>query len=44
MCIDEQNYSLMKGTCITVSPMEKHELRNSGTENLIVAYFGIQVD
>ncbi|MGK7933650.1 MAG: cupin domain-containing protein [Microcystaceae cyanobacterium] len=44
MCIDGQDYSLTVGTCIAVSPHETHELRNNGTENLIVTYFGIQVD
>jgi mannose-6-phosphate isomerase-like protein (cupin superfamily) len=39
--IDGQEYPIKKGTCITVSPHEKHELRNTGKEDLKVNYFGI---
>ncbi len=42
--IDGKEYPLTSGSCITVSPGEKHELKNSGTEDLIVTYFGIKAD
>jgi len=41
--IDHKPYPLTPGTCIAVSPHETHEVSNTGTEELIITYFGIAV-
>ncbi|MEM8501096.1 MAG: cupin domain-containing protein [Pseudomonadota bacterium] len=40
--IDEKSVPLKAGTCVTVTPNEVHELRNTGSDQLIVLYFGIE--
>ena len=41
--IDQQEYDLVPGVCVSVEIGEKiHEILNRGTENLILTYFGIQ--
>ncbi|MEA5535071.1 cupin domain-containing protein [Crocosphaera sp. XPORK-15E] len=39
--INEVDYPLLKGNCITVEPGEVHELMNRGSTDLILTYFGI---
>ena len=40
--IDGQPHRLSPGICVTVSPGESHEVRNTGKEPLILTYFGLQ--
>ncbi len=40
--IDQQEYDLIPGVCVSVEIGEIHEIINTGTENLILTYFGIQ--
>ena len=42
MRIDQQEYDLVPGVCVSVETGEVHEIINTGTENLILTYFGIQ--
>ncbi|MEM9153367.1 MAG: cupin domain-containing protein [Cyanobacteria bacterium P01_F01_bin.3] len=35
-------YPLTPGTCIAVAPYESHEVSNTGTEELVLTYFGIR--
>lgn len=44
ICIDGSDYPLTPGTCVAVEPDEVHEVRNSGTEELILTYFGLRVE
>ncbi len=39
--IEDVEYPLHPGNCITVEPKEKHELINTGNTNLVLTYFGI---
>jgi len=39
--IDGAPHSLDPGVCIAVEPGESHEVINSGTEDLILTYFGL---
>lgn len=42
MYIEGEVIELTEGSCITVEPNEKHELRNVGLNDLVVMYFGIE--
>ena len=43
--VDGVEYPLPAGSCITIEPGETHELRNaSATEDMLVTYFGIQIN
>ncbi|MEE9412087.1 MAG: cupin domain-containing protein [Methylococcales bacterium] len=39
--VDNQSIVLRQGMCITIEPNESHELKNTGTTNLVVMYFGV---
>lgn len=41
--IDGAMHAMSAGTCIAVAPGETHELRNPGSDELVVLYFGIRV-
>ncbi len=41
ICVNGNNVELRPGTCVTVEPTESHELRNTGTSDLVVLYFGV---
>ncbi len=41
--INGKSYSLTGGTCIAVEPGEEHEVSNTGTEELVLTYFGLRV-
>lgn len=41
IAINGTPYPLTPGTCITVEPGEAHEVSNTGTEDLILTYFGV---
>ena len=40
--INEEEYNLTPGVCVAVELEESHEITNTGTEDLILTYFGIQ--
>jgi quercetin dioxygenase-like cupin family protein len=42
--IDSQEYSLIPGNCVAVEPGEVHEVINNGATELVLTYFGLQVD
>ncbi len=39
--INGQPYSLTPGTCVAVEPGEHHKVVNSGSEELVLTYFGL---
>lgn len=39
--VDGLVVSLPSGSCITVEPGERHELRNAGDTEMVVIYFGV---
>ncbi|MFQ4139325.1 cupin domain-containing protein [Nodosilinea sp. PGN35] len=41
--VDGQAYSLTPGICIAIAPGEHHEVANTGTEELVLTYFGLRV-
>ncbi len=40
--VDAQEHSLEPGVCVAVKPGERHELANTGQEDLVVTYFGVK--
>ncbi|MDB9495389.1 cupin domain-containing protein [Spirulina major CS-329] len=40
--IEEQVHRLEPGVCVLVEPQERHEVRNTGTEPLVLTYFGVR--
>lgn len=42
--IDGESHLLTKGVCVAVEPGERHEVRNTGTEELLLTYFGLRVN
>lgn len=43
MLINGQNYPLTPGVCIAVEAGEQHELQNTGSDELVLTYFGLRV-
>lgn len=41
--INNQDYLLETGICVVVEPGEVHEVTNTGTTDLIITYFGLQI-
>ncbi|ORZ19286.1 cupin domain-containing protein [Lobosporangium transversale] len=41
MEVDGKIFKVKAGTTVTVFPMEAHEIRNNGSKDLVVIYFGI---
>ncbi len=41
--VDGVNYALGPGTCVVVNARETHEIRNTGDSDLVVTYFGINL-
>jgi mannose-6-phosphate isomerase-like protein (cupin superfamily) len=41
--IDDVNYALHPGICVVVNARETHELRNTGDRELVITYFGIEL-
>lgn len=37
-------HPLAPGTCIAVAAQETHEITNTGQEDLVITYFGLQVE
>jgi quercetin dioxygenase-like cupin family protein len=42
ICVDGQDYALTAGVCVAVETGETHEVRNQGTEELVLTYFGLR--
>jgi quercetin dioxygenase-like cupin family protein len=42
--VEQQEYALTAGTCIAVEPGEQHEVHNTGSEELVLTYFGLRVE
>lgn len=41
MAVNQQVIAMLPGTCITIEPGDYHELRNTGSTELVVLYFGV---
>ena len=41
--IDGQEYRLEPGVCLVVESGETHEVENTGSDDLLLTYFGLQV-
>ncbi|KAG0052892.1 hypothetical protein BGZ83_001977 [Gryganskiella cystojenkinii] len=41
MEVDDKIFEIKAGMTVTVYPGEYHEIRNTGSENLVLIYFGI---
>ena len=41
--INDQPHRVEAGTCLTAEPGDAHEVINSGNEELVVTYFGIEI-
>jgi mannose-6-phosphate isomerase-like protein (cupin superfamily) len=41
MAVNERTIHMTPGVCITIEPGEIHELRNTGSDPLVVLYFGV---
>lgn len=41
MEVDDKTFEIKAGDTVTVYPGETHEIRNTGSENLVIIYFGI---
>lgn len=39
--VDGDRHKLEVGDCIIIEPQEVHEVKNQGTKNLVLTYFGI---
>jgi quercetin dioxygenase-like cupin family protein len=42
--VDQRLIPLVEGVCVVVEPGEQHEVRNTGTDDLILIYFGLRVE
>lgn len=42
--VNQQIYPLTAGACIAVERGEVHELRNTGSQELVLTYFGLRVE
>ncbi len=40
--VNDRSVPLQTGTCVTVEPEEMHELKNTGSTDMVVLYFGIK--
>ncbi|HYP52836.1 MAG TPA: cupin domain-containing protein, partial [Pyrinomonadaceae bacterium] len=40
--VDGRAHALAAGTCVAVEPGESHEIRNTGADELVLAYFGVE--
>ena len=43
MTINHRPYSLSPGVCVAVHPGDTHEVTNTGTEDLLLTYFAVQM-
>jgi mannose-6-phosphate isomerase-like protein (cupin superfamily) len=44
ICVDDTAYPLNSGTCIAVEPGERHEVSNTGNEELVLTYFAVMAN
>jgi mannose-6-phosphate isomerase-like protein (cupin superfamily) len=44
VAIDGQPLSLATGDCLLVEPGERHRIANTGSEDLVLLYFGLEID
>ncbi|MEO1621866.1 MAG: cupin domain-containing protein [Cyanobacteria bacterium J06632_3] len=42
--IDGTDHALLPGVCVAVAPHETHEVNNTGTEDLVLTYFGLRAE
>ena len=42
--IDGEKYPLLPGSCVAVDVGEVHEVVNTGTDELVLSYFGLRVE
>ena len=42
MRVGDQEFALAAGTCVAVEPGESHEIENTGKDDLVLIYFGIE--
>lgn len=42
MWVDGHDIMLEAGVCVAVEPGESHEIRNTGADDLVLIYFGIE--
>ena len=40
--VNEKLITLKAGTCVVIEPNESHELKNTGSTDMVVIYFGIK--
>lgn len=40
--VDGRAHALAAGTCVVVEPGESHVMRNTGADELVLAYFGVE--
>ena len=41
--VDAKEYNLSAGHCVVFEPLEVHEITSTGSEDLVMTYFGIRV-
>ena len=41
--INSEEYPLAAGDCVVVEPNERHEIRNTGMDEMVVTYFGVKL-
>lgn len=41
--VDGKEYTVSAGTCVVFEPAEVHEVTNTGSEELVLTYFGLEV-
>lgn len=44
ICIDGTTYPLTPGVCVAVEREEMHEVRNTGSAELVLTYFGLRAN
>ena len=44
ICINKKDYPLEPGVCVAVDLGEFHEIRNNGSTELVLTYFGLRVE
>ncbi len=42
--VNGQQMELDRDTCIVIEAGEKHELANTGSDNLVIDYFGLEIE
>ena len=42
MTIEGAQHRLARGVCMLLEPMERHEITNDGTSELVLIYFGVE--